>query len=188
VLARVTLALPLDKTLFALIRDATPLPSQAALVLVRKGRVVAGGPIGSTAIVEHGRVVFGSTSFNATAAPLGVGGASVLAIEPVSAVEARGVSYRRRLLIAAVLTLALVAGLATRLGRPLARMFGELADQAERDSLTGLANRRVLDERLEEELDRSRRYQAKRDGKDRVVVDGGGFVAGAREPTVVKPA
>jgi diguanylate cyclase (GGDEF)-like protein len=68
------------------------------------------------------------------------------------------VSYRRRLLIAAVLTLALVAGLATRLGRPLARMFGELTDQAERDSLTGLANRRVLDERLEEELDRSRRY------------------------------
>jgi diguanylate cyclase (GGDEF)-like protein len=127
-------------------------------VLVRKGRIVAGGPIGSTAIVEHGRVVFGSTPFNATAAPLGVGGASVLAIEPVSAVEARGVSYRRRLLIAAALTLALVAGLATRLGRPLARMFGELTDQAERDSLTGLANRRVLDERLEEELDRSRRY------------------------------
>jgi len=57
-----------------------------------------------------------------------------------------------------VLTLALAAGLATRLGRPLARMFGELTDQAERDSLTGLANRRVLDERLEEELDRSRRY------------------------------
>jgi diguanylate cyclase (GGDEF)-like protein len=158
VLARVTLALPLDKTLLALIRDATPLPSHAALVLVRNGRVVAGGPIGSTAIVERGRVVFGSTPFNASTAPLGVGGASVLAIEPVSAVEARGVSYRRRLLIAAVLTLALVAGLATRLGRPLARMFGELTDQAERDSLTGLANRRVLDERLEEELDRSRRY------------------------------
>jgi diguanylate cyclase (GGDEF)-like protein len=158
VLARVTLALPLDKTLLALMHEATPLPSHAALVLIRKGRVVAGGPIGSTAIVAHGRVVFGSTPFNAAAAPLGVGGASVLAIEPVSAVEARGVSYRRRLLIAAVLTLALVAGLATRLGRPLARMFGELTDQAERDSLTGLANRRVLDERLEEELDRSRRY------------------------------
>ena len=158
VLARVTLALPLGKTLLTLIREATPLPSHAALVLVRDGRVVAGGPIGSTAAVNNGRVVFGSTPFNAKAAPLGVAGASVLAIEPVSAVEARGVSYRRRLLIAAVLTLALAAGLATRLGRPLARMFGELTDQAERDSLTGLANRRVLDERLEEELDRSRRY------------------------------
>ena len=153
-----TLALPLGKTLLTLIREATPLPSHAALVLVRDGRVVAGGPIGSTAAVKNGRVVFGSTPFNAKAAPLGVAGASVLAIEPVSAVEARGVSYRRRLLIAAVLTLALAAGLATRLGRPLARMFGELTDQAERDSLTGLANRRVLDERLEEELDRSRRY------------------------------
>jgi diguanylate cyclase (GGDEF)-like protein len=158
VLARVTLALPLGKTLLSLIRNATPLPPHAALVLVRNGRVIAGGPIGSTAVVKNGLVAFGSTPFNAKAAPLGVAGASVLAIEPVSAVEARGVSYRRRLLIAAALTLALAAGLATRLGRPLARMFGELSDQAERDSLTGLANRRVLDERLEEELDRSRRY------------------------------
>lgn len=159
VLARVTLALPLGKTLLTLIRIATPLPSHAALVLVRDGRVVAGGPIGSTALIRNGRVVFGSTPFTAKAAPLGVAGASVLAIEPVAAVEARGVAYRRRLLIAAVLTLALAAGLATRLGRPLARMFGELTDQAERDSLTGLANRRVIDERLEEELDRSRRYR-----------------------------
>jgi diguanylate cyclase (GGDEF)-like protein len=158
VLARVTLALPLGKALLALIDSATPLPSHAALVLVRDGRVVAGGPVGSPAVIRDGRVVFGSTRFTAKAAPLGVDGASVLAIEPVSAVEAQGVSYRRRLLIAAVLTLALAAGLATRLGRPLARMFGELTDQAERDSLTGLANRRVLDERLEEELDRSRRY------------------------------
>jgi diguanylate cyclase (GGDEF)-like protein len=158
VLARVTLALPLGKALLALIDSATPLPSHAALVLVRDGRVVAGGPVGSPAGIRDGRVVFGSTRFTAKAAPLGVDGASVLAIEPVSAVEAQGVSYRRRLLIAAVLTLALAAGLATRLGRPLARMFGELTDQAERDSLTGLANRRVLDERLEEELDRSRRY------------------------------
>jgi diguanylate cyclase (GGDEF)-like protein len=158
VLARVTLALPLGKALLTLIDSATPLPSHAALVLVRDGRVVAGGPVGSPAVIRDGRVVFGPTRFTAKAAPLGVDGASVLAIEPVSAVEAQGVSYRRRLLIAAVLTLALAAGLATRLGRPLARMFGELTDQAERDSLTGLANRRVLDERLEEELDRSRRY------------------------------
>src|SRR4051794_30870 len=158
VLARVTLALPLGKTLLTLIHDATPLPSHASLVLVQGGRVIAGGPIGSAALVKDGRIVFGSTPFDAKSAPLGIAGTTVLAIEPVSAVEARGVSYRRRLLLAAVLTLALVAGLATRLGRPLARMFGELTDQAERDSLTGLANRRVLDERLEEELDRSRRY------------------------------
>ena len=108
--------------------------------------------------MKDGRIVLGSTPFDVKVAPLGVAGASVLAVEPVSAVEAQGVSYRRRLLIAAILTLALAAGLATRLGRPLARMFGELSDQAEKDSLTGLANRRVLDERLEEELDRSRRY------------------------------
>src|SRR5437899_713505 len=43
--------------------------------------------------------------------------------------------------------------------RPLTRRFGELSDRAERDALTGLANRRALDERLEEELDRARRYR-----------------------------
>ena len=158
VVASVTLAVPLGKSLLKLIRDATPLPPHAALMLVRRGRVVAGGPIGDAVLVKDGRIILGSTPFDVKVAPLGVAGASVLAVEPVSAVEAQGVSYRRRLLIAAILTLALAAGLATRLGRPLARMFGELSDQAEKDSLTGLANRRVLDERLEEELDRSRRY------------------------------
>ena len=158
VVASVTLAVPLGKSLLELIHDATPLPPHAALMLVRRGRVVAGGPIGDAVLVKDGQIVLGSTPFDVKVAPLGVAGASVLAVEPVSAVEAQGVSYRRRLLIAAILTLALAAGLATRLGRPLARMFGELSDQAEKDSLTGLANRRVLDERLEEELDRSRRY------------------------------
>lgn len=158
VLARVTIALPLSKALLLLVRDATPMPSHAALLLTSRGRIVAGGPLGSAATVRDGRLVLGSTTFDAKSVALGLEGASVIAVQPLSAVAAQGASYRRRLLIAAVLTLALVAGLATRLGRPLARLFGELTDQAAKDSLTGLANRRVLDERLVEELDRSRRY------------------------------
>src|SRR2546421_9545699 len=69
VLARVTLALPLGKNLLTLIHDATPLPSHASLVLVQGGRVIAGGPIGSAALVKDGRIVFGSTPFDAKSAP-----------------------------------------------------------------------------------------------------------------------
>jgi diguanylate cyclase (GGDEF)-like protein len=76
----------------------------------------------------------------------------------MQAVEARALPYRKKVLIVAILTLALAAGIAARLGRPLARMFGELSDRAETDALTGLANRRTLDERLDEELDRAQRH------------------------------
>jgi diguanylate cyclase (GGDEF)-like protein len=69
-------------------------------------------------------------------------------------------AYRRRLLFAAAITLALAAGLATRLARPVARVFADLARltrQAQTDSLTNLANRRALDERLDDEVDHARR-------------------------------
>jgi diguanylate cyclase (GGDEF)-like protein len=69
-------------------------------------------------------------------------------------------AYRRRLLFAAAITLALAAGLATRLARPVARVFADLARltrQAETDGLTNLANRRALDERLDDEVDHARR-------------------------------
>ena len=58
------------------------------------------------------------------------------------------------------MTLILAAGLATRLGRPVSRLLKDvsrLTHQAQTDALTGLANRRSLDERLAEELDRAER-------------------------------
>jgi diguanylate cyclase (GGDEF)-like protein len=158
VLARVTLALPLDRKLLKLVRASTPLPDNAALVLTRGGRVIAGGPIGARAALEDGRVTFGSTAFAAKASPLGIANVTVLAVEPMAAVDAHALPYRKKLLVAAVLTLALAAGIAARLGRPLARRFGELNDRAQTDALTGLANRRALDERLEEEVDRAQRH------------------------------
>jgi len=75
-------------------------------------------------------------------------------------VQARLSAYRRRLLFAAAITLALAAGLATRLARPVARIFADLAHltlAAETDSLTNIANRRALDQRLDEEVDHARR-------------------------------
>jgi diguanylate cyclase (GGDEF)-like protein len=157
-LARVTVGVPMDSTLVSLLERATPLPGHAALVLVREDRVVAGGPVGVRAEVRAGHLVFGRSTFVATG--ISIPGARIIAVEPVSAIEARVAPYRRRLLLAAALTLALGAGLATRLARPVARVLADaarLAGQAHTDGLTGLGNRRLLDERLDFELEHARR-------------------------------
>jgi diguanylate cyclase (GGDEF)-like protein len=157
VLATVTIALPLGKDVLTLIRQATPLPTHGALMFVRNGRVIAGGPVGARASLRHGRVVFGGTEFAAESAPLGVGNTSVVAVQPVSAIEAQSAGYRRFVFLVAALTLALAGLLAMRLARPVARVLGDVARlsrQAGTDALSGLANRRGLNERLDEELAR----------------------------------
>jgi diguanylate cyclase (GGDEF)-like protein len=158
VVAKVELAVPLDRRVLQLVRAATPLSTNAALVLTRAGRVIAGARVGTPAVVNGDRIRIGSTSFMARRSTIAVAGTTVLAVEPMAAVSARGVPYRRKVMLAALITLALAAGLAARLGRPLARMFSELTSQAETDALTGVANRRALDERLVEEVDRARRH------------------------------
>ena len=90
VLARVTVTLSLDNDLLKLIRDETPLPP-AALVLAQNGRVIAGGPHGAPASVRKGRIVFGSIDFAAEALPIGLPHTTVLAVEPVRAVQAASI-------------------------------------------------------------------------------------------------
>jgi diguanylate cyclase (GGDEF)-like protein len=155
VLARITVALPLGDDVLALLRQSTPLPKHAALVLVHDGRVIAGGPHGASSRVVGGRVTFGGAEFAAASADLGVAHASVLAIEPVAAIDAISQRYRRFVFLAAAFTLALAAALAARLARPLAQAVGDVARltrQVQTDSLTNLANRRGLTERLDAEL------------------------------------
>jgi diguanylate cyclase (GGDEF)-like protein len=158
ILARVTLALPLDARLLELVRAATPLPSNAALLIVRGDRVIAGGTPGLRVTLKGDRILLGSSEFMAKASKLPGAGATVLAIEPIAAVDARGAPYRRKIMLLAVLTLVVGAGVAARLGRPLAQMLGELTEQAQTDALTGLPNRRMVDVRLAEEFDRARRH------------------------------
>src|SRR5438093_5039911 len=136
------------------------MPKHAALVLVQNGRVIAGGPAGTRVDIRDHRIELATVPFFSTATKLVAGNASLVAVEQVSAVEARVNAYRRRLLFAAALTLALAAGLATRLARPVARVLADLARltrQAQTDGLTNLANRRALDERLDDEVDHARR-------------------------------
>jgi diguanylate cyclase (GGDEF)-like protein len=158
--ARVTMAVPLDRSLLAVLQAATPMPKHAALVLVQHDRVIAGGPSGTHVDIGADRIELGRVPFFSTATRLVAGNASLVAVEPVSAVTARVNAYRRRLLFAAAITLALAAGLATRLARPVARVFADLARltrQAQTDGLTNLANRRALDERLDDEVDHAKR-------------------------------
>ena len=158
VLARITVALPLGDDVLALLRQATPLPKHASLVLVRDGHVIAGGPHGARSQIVAGRVTFGSATFAASSAELGVAHASIVAIEPVAAIDAISQRYRRLVFLAAAFTLALAAALAARLARPLAQAVGDVARltrQVQTDSLTNLANRRGLTERLDVELERA---------------------------------
>jgi diguanylate cyclase (GGDEF)-like protein len=155
--AWVTLGIEVGPPLLKLLEQATPLPDHGSLVFVRHGKVVTGGPVGARyAVLHDGQVTLGSEKFVARGVPLGTASTRVFAIEPVAAVDARTLPYRRRLLFVAALTLAVVAGIAMRLARPLLRLFGEaskLRRQARTDSLTGLVNRRAFDERLSRELE-----------------------------------
>jgi diguanylate cyclase (GGDEF)-like protein len=154
------MGVPMDRSLLGVLQSATPMPKHAALVLVQHGRVIAGGPTGTRVDIRDRRIELEGVPFYSTATKLVAGNASLVAVEPVSAVAARVNAYRRRLLFAAAITLALAAGLATRLARPVARVFADLARltrQAQTDDLTNLANRRALDERLDDEVDHAKR-------------------------------
>lgn len=160
VVARVTMGVPMDQSLLTILQTATPMPKHAALVLVQHGRVIAGGPAGTRVDIRNQRIELAGVPFLSTATKLEAGNASLVAVEPVSAVSARVNAYRRRLLFVAAITLALAAGLATRLARPVARVLADLTHltrQAQTDGLTNLANRRALDERLDGEVDHARR-------------------------------
>lgn len=155
VLATVTVGLPLGKEVLSLLRRQVPLPKHAALLLLYKGRIIAGGPAAAHPTIAKGRTTIGNVEFAAQSAPLGLARARIVAVEPQAAIDALSDRYRSFVFLVAAATLALAAGLATRLARPLAGIVGEVAHlsrQAHTDALTGLANRRGLTDRLESAL------------------------------------
>jgi diguanylate cyclase (GGDEF)-like protein len=161
-LARVVVGVQLDRSFLDALAYAAPVPPGSALMLVRDGHVLAGGPHGAVARLSSGHLELLGLTFAAERHPLGVARTNVVAVEPVAAVDAAIAPFRRRLLLAAALTLALAAALAARLARPVARMLGDLKHlrrQAETDGLTSIANRRKFDERLDEELEHARRLK-----------------------------
>ena len=159
-IARVVVGVQLDRSFLDALAYAAPVPPGSALLLVRDSHVLAGGPFGAAANITNGHLKIKGLTFAAEQHALGVARTSVVAVEPVAAVDAAIAPFRRRLLLAAALTLALAAAIAVRLARPAARMLGDLRHlrrQAETDPLTSIANRRKFDERLDEEVEHARR-------------------------------
>jgi diguanylate cyclase (GGDEF)-like protein len=155
VLAKVTVGLPLGNDVLALLRRNIPLPPHASLLVLYNGAIRAGGPRGVRPVFANGRTKIGTIPFAAQSAALELPHAKLAAIEPVSAIDALSDRYRSLVYLAAIATLAVAGGLATRLARPLASIVGEVAHlsrQAQTDALTGLANRRGLTDRLDAEL------------------------------------
>ena len=155
VLATVTVGLPLGKDVLGLLRRNIPLPSHASLLLLYDGAIMAGGPHGMRPVIASGHTKIGAVPFAAQSAALDLPRARLAAIEPVSAIDALSDRYRSLVYLAAIATLAVAGGLATRLARPLASIVGEVAHlsrQAQTDALTGLANRRGLMDRFDAEL------------------------------------
>jgi diguanylate cyclase (GGDEF)-like protein len=156
---RVTTAVSLDEATIRIVQAHTGRPRAARLMFIRGGRIVAGGPVAERAIVRDGRLALGDRAYYAAAAPLAQPGMQVIAIEPETVVSSSIARFRNRTLIAAALTLLLICALSMTLARPLRRVVGELSERATHDPLTQLANRRLLEERLSEELDRARRRE-----------------------------
>ena len=103
-----------------------------------------------------------ATEFAAQSASLKGTRLALVAVEPVSSIDALSAQYRRLLLLAAAVTLLLVAFVARRIARPLAAIVGDVARlsrQAHTDAMTGLANRRELTARLHDELERAARNE-----------------------------
>ncbi len=161
-LATVSLAVPLDGKVVTLLRRATPLPPHAGFMLTRNGAVLAGGPVGAPVVISKGKVSLRGTEFAAQSASLKGTRLALVAVEPVSSIDALSAQYRRLLVLAAAVTLLLIAFVARRIARPLAAIVSDVARlsrQAHTDALTGLANRRELTVRLHDELEHAARTE-----------------------------
>jgi diguanylate cyclase (GGDEF)-like protein len=147
--AKIVASVPLDRRLaLRLTRDA-PHGSADRLVLTQRGRMLGSG--GKLAIA--GRTVeLGGTSFRGLPALVpDSAGVRLFALRPETTIAASVRPYQRRVLYAGLGSFSLLVLVAFLFAGPILRVLGDfrrVASQATTDSLTGLANRRTLDEEL----------------------------------------
>ena len=155
--AKIASSVPLDAALAHRLTQDTPRAPGDRLVLTRNGRIVGGRRL----VTEGRTVTLGDTKFRGLPGLVpDSGGMRLLALRPEQAIDAQVQPYVRRVRYAGFGSFALLILVAFLFAGPIMRVLGDfrrVASQAAVDSLTGLANRRTLDEELVLEWRRAQR-------------------------------
>jgi diguanylate cyclase (GGDEF)-like protein len=126
-------------------------------VLARHGRILGGRRF----VTDERTVRLGGTGFRGLPGLVpDSGGVRLLALRPEQAIDAQLRPYMQRIRYAGLGSFALLVLVAFLFAGPILRVLGDfrrVASQAALDSLTGLANRRTLDEELALEWRRAHR-------------------------------
>jgi diguanylate cyclase (GGDEF)-like protein len=147
--AKVVAGVPLDRRLAVRLTRDAPHGSDDRLVLAKQGRLLGSGK----KLAIDGRTVdLGGTRFRGLPALVPDShGIRLFALRPERTIAASVKPYQERVRFAALGSLSLLVLVAFLFAGPLLRALGDfrrVASQATTDSLTGLANRRTLDEEL----------------------------------------
>lgn len=155
--AKIVSSVPLNAALARRLTREAPRGRGDRLVLTRHGRVLGGRKVRA----EGSTIELGGTSYRGLPALVpDSAGVHLLALRPQETIDARVTPYLQRVRYAAVGSFALLILVAFLFAGPILRVFGDfrrVASQAATDSLTGLANRRTLDEELALEWRRAQR-------------------------------
>jgi diguanylate cyclase (GGDEF)-like protein len=146
--AKIVASVPLDPGLAAKLSRDAPHGRGDRLVLAKRGRVVGGG-----AFTTKGRVVrLGGVDYRGLPALVpDANGTRLIALRPEHVIDSNVAPYQARVRYAALGSFSLLVLVAFLFAGPIMRLLGDfrrVASQATTDSLTGLANRRTLDEEL----------------------------------------
>jgi len=159
--ARIVASAPLDAQLARRLTRDAPHGRADRLVLVQHGRLVGGG---SRLAVEGQTVRFHGVDYRGLPALVpGSSGVRLMALRPEGEIRATVKPYQERVRYAAIGSFALLILVAFLFAGPVLRVLGDfrrVASQASTDGLTGLANRRLLDEELVLEWRRADRVGA----------------------------
>ena len=146
--AKIVASVPLGPGMSASLTRDAPHGRGDRLVLAKRGRVLGGG-----AFTTKGRIVrLGGVDYRGLPALVpDANGTRLIALRPKHVIDANVAPYQARVRYAALGSFSLLILVAFLFAGPIMRLLGDfrrVASQATTDSLTGLANRRTLDEEL----------------------------------------